>query len=182
MVPNIPNTTIMNQLQSPTVTVSDGTLQANTLFNTGLATQLSPQFAMAIYAIRWNFFMSAPTLNQNVEDAILGTISEDVAATVAADELTDPRTLAESGVAFDQHVSTNVGAEQFQQSMLWTSKFNPPIWTVAQRLNIIGEIVEAGAGTAPTYQIHGKIYYTVETISDEQLRKLVQRLNLATQP
>jgi len=180
--PGIPFTSVMNQLQSPTVAVSDGTLVANTLFNTGLATQLSPQFAMAIHAIRWNFFTFNLGATQSLEDAFLGTISEDVGATTAASELTDPRTLAEAGQEYTSITITAVG-EQYQHSqMLWTAKYSPPIWTIAQRLNILGQISEGGAGTSPAVDIHAKLYYTIEEIDDQMMRNLVQRLNLATQP
>ena len=180
--PGLLTTRLMNQLQSPTISLSDGTLTANSLFNTGLATQLSPQFAMAIHAIRWNLDISSPTAAQDMEDTIITVLTEDSGATSAAAELTDARTLAEAGIKYAQANQSSVGEQILVFDSLWTAKFAPPIWTIAQRLNIVGDIIEAGGGTAPDLSIHCKLYYTVEQIDETFSRELVQRLNLSVQP
>lgn len=182
MAPGLDIEEIINSLQSPTVQVSNGTLINNSLFNTGISTQLTPTIAMGIVGIRWNIFQFNNTVSQNAENAFFGMISEDVGATDVGAELTDPRTLATAGKQENQLSLTAVGEQLIPQAMLWTAKFWPPLWTVAQRLNILGGIIELGAGTAPTVDIHAKLLYILRPISQEFSTKLVQRLNLATQP
>lgn len=172
----------MNQLQSPTLALTNASLVDNTLFNTGLATQLAPPFAMAIHAIRWNISIGQPTEAQDSQDNVIVVLSEDVGGTIASDELTDPRTLAEAGTEWIQQAVTAVGALYLSRSLLWTARFDPPIWTIAQRLNIIGQIVETVATSAPDATVHMKLFYTIEPVDQKQMSELVQRLNLATQP
>lgn len=176
-------TKVMAQLQSPTLALTDAALTAASTFRTGLSTQLSPIVAMAIHAIRWNFFFRAvPAAFVDQADAIIGILSEDIGATSASAELTDPRTLAEAGIAERGILETAVGGQLTTVPLLWTAEFDPPIWSIAQNLRILGEIVEAVGTVGPSVDIHCKIHYTVEPIDQSMMTMLVQRLNLAVQP
>lgn len=177
-------TKVMNQLQSPTLNLTNAALTAASTFRTGLSTQLSPPVAMAIHAIRWNFFIknTGAAAFADQADAIVGVLSEDVGATSASAELTDPRTLAEAGIAYRAILETAVGGMINIIPLLWSAKFDPPIWTIAQNLRILGEITEEIATSAASVDVHLKIHYTVEPVSQAMLTSLIQRLNLAVQP
>jgi len=173
---------IMLSLQSPTANVTNADLQDNELFNTGLSTQLSPPVAMAIHAIRWNIFQRTHISYEDLAEAIIAVLTEDTGATVASNELTDPRTLAEAGMGFVSVLETAAGGSDADRPLLWTAEFDPPIITIAQRLNLVAEIVEDGATTSPSFDVHAKLYYTVEPIDQTMLTMLTMRLNLAVQP
>lgn len=174
--------TIMNQLQSPTLSLTDGGLTNAATFRTGIATQVSPMMAMAIHAIRWNFDYFTYPAFEDQSQATVAVLSEDIAATIAADELTDPRTLAEAGCGSANTLETAVGGQTQVTPLLWTGEFDPPIYTIAQSLRLVAQIVENAAATARSMNVHCKLYYTIETIDERFARMLIQRLNLAVQP
>ncbi len=179
---HLPMQSVMLQLQSPTVTITDADLDVNSLFNTGISTQLSPSVAMAIHGIRWNFALSTYVTPGDFINQIIALITEDVGATDAGAELTDPRTLAEAGTQSDESTATAVGESHSHSSVFFGAEFDPPIWTVAQRLNLVAIGIEQAGGAMPEWDIHAKIAYTVEPVDTQMSTRLVQRLNLATQP
>ena len=179
--PQLPEGTVMINLQTPTVSPAAGA-GANSNFRTGLATQVSSNLVLAIHAIRWNFFIQRRVDYEDVSDFYVGIVSEDVGATIAANELTDPRTLAEAGLGRQTILATAVGGADSIYNVFSSAEFDPPIYTIAQQLNILAEIVENGTATSPSCDIHVKIAYTVEPVSQGLINQLQQRLNLATQP
>ncbi len=180
--PGIPFEAIMFHLQTDTITPDNTGLTANATFRTGISTQLAPQVAMAIHAIRWNIAMTAHGTPEDQVDQVIALLSEDISATSAAAELTDPRTLAVAGTQHVEHTATAVGELAQLSSYLWAGEFSPPIWTIAQQLRLMGEIVEQASTTASGWDIHINIAYSLHPISDTLRNDLIQRLNLATQP
>jgi len=174
--PNLPIGTIMQQIQSPTVTVVAGA-SANANFRTGLATGLATgQFALAIHSIRWNIF---PTFLATTSDitgiSMFAQISENLTQTAVT--LTDPRSLSVEGVGFSSIVETGVGIVSREFQFLKTEDFVPAILTVAQSLNIVGT-----SSATIGFDAHCNIKYTLQQITDETQRNLIQRISLATQP
>ncbi len=175
-VASLPITTVMQQLQTPTISPAAGA-SANANFRTGLATQLATGgFALAIHSIRWNLF---PTFGAAWEDiaavALQGQLTEALTATSVS--LTEPRVLATAGLGIRAVLESAVGGAEDTFGFLWTARFNPAILTIAQSLNIV-----ATSSATRAFDCHANLHYTLQAISPEVQKELIQRISLATQP
>jgi len=180
--PQLPLETIMLTLVSPTVSPDNTNVNANSLFRTGISTQLAPQIAMAIWGVTWNIGLGAHSTPVDKLEDVIGVLTEDIGGTNAGDELNDPRTLAVAGTQREEHTGTAVGEIANDTALLWPAVYNPPIWTIAQQLNLIGSIIEITVTAAVARTIFCEIFYTLSPISTAFSTKLIQRLNLSTQP
>lgn len=167
-------------LQSPTVTPTDAAPNDNETFRTGISTQLSPQIAMAIHQIDVNIIYKAAMPPESYA-VVSVALTEDLSATDAANELIDPRTLFIAGKQVITRLTTS-GRSQQIIDLLKEHKLDPPIWTIAQQLNIIGSLQEIVAAAYPQFDVWLRMHYTLHPISVVNLQALMQRLNLSPQP
>jgi len=176
-VPNLPQGTIMQALQTPTVTPASAG-NANSNFRTGLATQLaSGNFALAIHAIRWNIFPTFPATVPDLDMSFMQVqITENLTATSV--QLTDPRSLALEGVGYTSVLETAVGVQSNLYEFLKSELFNPAILTIAQSLNVVASSSTSGL----TFDAHANLKYTLVEVTPETQKELIQRISLATQP
>lgn len=174
--PSLPDTTVMQQLQTPTITAAAGA-SANQNFRTGLATQLATGgFALAIHAIRWNIFPTFPVAWGDIPTVFMqAQLTEALTATVVS--LTEPRVLATEGVGYSSILESAVGGQESLFQFLHTENFNPAILTIAQSLNIV-----ATSSANRAFDAHCNIHYTLKPIDAEVQKELIQRISLATQP
>lgn len=172
--------TIELHLQTSTVTVTNAALLANSVFRTGISTQLSPTIAMAIHQIDENITPKGAFPTGQM-DNIVWVLSEDLSATDASGELTDPRTLIIGGRTYIQQITTT-GQSIAIEDLIKYIKLDPPIWTIAQQLNLLCAMVEHVAVSSPDWDIHLRLHYTLHPISAINLQALMQRLNLSPQP
>jgi len=175
--PNLPQGTIMQQLQTPTVSPASGG-NANSNFRTGLATQLSSgNFAIAIHAIRWNIFPTFPATTPDLDKtSMFGQLTENLTGTSVS--LTDPRSLSIEGMGYSSVLETAVGVQQWTYEFLHTEIYNPAILTIAQSLNIVA----SGSTSSLAFDCHANLKYTLVEVSPETQQELIQRISLATQP
>lgn len=161
--------------------MTDAAPDQNTNFNTGVSTSLSPRQAIFIHRIVENI-TPKDVITKDSMNNIVWVLSEDLSATSAGGELTDPRTLALGGRTYGTLVTTVEGGGVFSERLLQYIDFVVPIVTIAQKLNLLGSLVEQNAGGQPDFDVWLRIEYTVQNISNAMVQRLIQRLNLSPQP
>lgn len=175
-----PNGLIPNYLQSPTLTVTSAAPTQNSVFRTGLATSLAPMTAIFIHRIIQNITPKGELADGEVSNYVY-VLSEDIGADDAGAELTDVRSLFVGGQVHYFSEATEGAAISFHPLIVYLD-LPIPIVTVAQQLNFLGSLVAHVVAAEPDVDMWLRLEYTIRAISRATQNRLIQRLNLATQP
>lgn len=165
------------RIQSETLSITDAAKQQNDLFNTNLGA-INVQMAMVIHRLDVQLNPQG-FLGVDAAQALVLVLSEDTSQTSALTAGQGTRTLWFTESDFTMDIATS-GVSSHIEQVVKRVELDPwPIWTIAQQLNWLGEMVELVAGTAPDFNAKIDLWYSLEPV-DAQLRsRLLERLNLA---
>jgi len=166
------------RLNSPALTVTDADKDQNSTFETNLSA-IESNFAFAIHSIDLQLNVNA----QNEADQlqlITFALSEDQGATSALSAAADSRSLWIGQKSLYQTLSASGQSVMFNEDIV-RHVFDPwPLLTVAQTLNILAEMTEIIAGSAPDFIVRMFLNYTLEPLTEELRRRLLERITLAS--
>ncbi len=170
--------TVPAVIQSPILTITDAAKLQNSLFRTGIATSLNPPVGLFVHRVVESIYPKGFIASMF---GITWALGEDLGATDAGTELTDPRTLMVGGRHYYENFTTS-GSAAWVEPIIRYYDLPVPFITIAQQLNLLGVMTEDEAGANPDVDVFLRLHYTVRPISTALMNRLLQRLNLSAQP
>jgi len=166
------------RLNTPALTITDADKDQNATFDTNLSA-IESNLAMVIHSIDLQMNINSG-IATDMLNLITFALSENQSATSALAAAADSRSIWLGQQSWYQELVTTGMATVIRDDIV-RHMFDPwPLITVAQTLNILGEMTEIVAATSPNFIVRMFMNYTLEPIDAALRQRLLERITLST--